>query len=93
MAETFVEPPDDAPEDSVASWSSRSKDGKLLKTLIEQNIVTPTMSPMDVKTDFPTFEKYAADTFSGGLSRTRKAAKDAHIRQRGEEVLEAKTCE
>lgn len=56
----------------VISWNSNSKDGQLLKLLMEQGHIKKETASQVMK-DYPQFEKYALRTLSSALSSNRKA--------------------
>jgi hypothetical protein len=56
----------------IISWSSRSKDGLLLKLLLEQGHIKKE-SATQVQKDYPQFAKYALKTLSSALNNNRKA--------------------
>jgi hypothetical protein len=51
----------------VISWNSNSKDGQLLKLLMEQGHIKKKTASQVMK-DYPQFEKYALRTLSSALS-------------------------
>jgi len=70
----------------ITSWDSTTPDGKLLKLMVEQGILT-TETGAAVKKDYPQFRKYATRTLSSALSNARNALqKQVDLRQsRGEQ--------
>jgi hypothetical protein len=56
----------------VISWNSNSKDGQLLRLLMEQGHIKKETASQVMK-DYPQFEKYALRTLSSALSSNRKA--------------------
>ena len=57
----------------IISWSAQSDDGRLLKLLVENGNITPTMTAGNVRDKYTMFNQYAYSTFSSALNNTRKS--------------------
>jgi hypothetical protein len=60
----------------IISWNSNSKDGQLLKLLLEQGHIKKETA-MQVQQDYPNFKKYALKTLNSALASNRKALEKA----------------
>jgi hypothetical protein len=70
---TAPEPPAKMNEKGeIISWSSKSKDGLLLKLLLEQGHIKKE-SATQIQKEYPQFAKYALKTLSSALNNNRKA--------------------
>ena len=74
-------PPTDKPvktneKGEIISWNSNSKDGQLLKLLLEQGHIKKEAA-MQVQQDYPNFKKYALKTLNSALASNRKALEKA----------------
>lgn len=59
----------------ITSWSATSEHGGLLKMLIENENITPSMTAGDVRKKYSMFADYSYSCFSSALSNARKAFK------------------
>ena len=66
----------------IIRWSARSDDGRLLKMLIENGNISPSMTAGDVRTKYTMFAKYSYSCFASALSNSRKSFA-THIKARG----------
>ena len=57
----------------IIRWSARSDDGRLLKMLIENGNISPSMTAGDVRTKYTMFAKYSSSCFASALSNSRKS--------------------
>ena len=57
----------------IIRWSARSNDGRLLKMLIENGNISPSMTAGDVRTKYTMFAKYSYSCFASALSNSRKS--------------------
>ena len=57
----------------IIRWSARSDDGRLLKMLIENGNITPSMTAGDVRTKYTMFAKYSYTCFASALTNARKS--------------------
>jgi hypothetical protein len=62
----------DEQKGEIISWSSKSKDGLLLKLLLEQGHIKKE-SATQIQKEYPQFAKYALKTLSSALNNNRKA--------------------
>jgi hypothetical protein len=65
----------------LISWDSKSKDGQLLKVLLEQGYIKKETGSQ-VQQEYPQFAKYALKTLNSALNNCRKALeKEVDARQ------------
>ena len=56
----------------IVAWKGDSKDGQLLKMLVENNMLED-QKPAMIRTTYPQFMKYSAATFRSALANARKS--------------------
>jgi hypothetical protein len=56
----------------ITTWNSDSEDGKLLKTLVESNLLDD-KKPTEIRTSHPAFMKYSPNTFRSALTNARRS--------------------
>ena len=68
--------PSNKQKGEVITWDGSNEDGRLLKLLVDQGVVTD-MKQKEVVASFPVFEVYNHRTFSSSLSSYRQSFQNA----------------